>query len=254
MKLGIPTLVNYEGLDALCHSAERGSVKPDGYLIVDNGGAFDFAIARRAWLSRAIERGATLEVHSPGRNLGVAASWNAMLERSMDAGDAALAIANDDVVLGERTFEAFAREIADHPFVTADGWACFAQRADCTRRVGWYDEHFWPAYYEDNDYDLRLRRAGIVPRVVASDPIRHAGWTTVRRLGDPEWLKQARERNLRYLMEKWSPDDSNPTWPTPDSACATPFRGRMPPGWSERCVGSETQLSREKGRSRDAPW
>ncbi len=234
MKLGIPTLVNYRGLDALCLSAEQGALKPEGYLIVDNGGGYDGVAAPRDWMDMASARGASIHLHAPGRNLGVAASWNWMLDRSLQAGESALAIANDDVILGGSTFEGLLRELSGHPFVTADGWACFAQRADCTRLVGWYDENFWPAYYEDNDYDLRLRRAGIVPRIAAADPIRHEGWTTTRILGDADWLREGRERNRRYFMAKWSPDDAHAIWPTVETASDSPFRGRPPRGWNER--------------------
>src|SRR6185369_4516607 len=37
VKLGVPTLVCSELLDRLLESAERGAVKPAGYVIVDNG-------------------------------------------------------------------------------------------------------------------------------------------------------------------------------------------------------------------------
>jgi len=231
VKLGVPTLANQAGLDALCLSAEQGSLKPTGYLIVDNGDAYDGSSKRHPWMDLAAARGASVELYRPGRNLGVAASWNWMLERTLDEG---LVIANDDVSLGQRAFEDLVGALATHPFATADGWACFAQSSECTRRVGWYDENFWPAYYEDNDYELRMRRAGIVPHVIAAQSITHVGWATTRTLGDPEWLREGRERNRHYFMAKWCPDDTNMVWPTAESACAVPFRGAPAAGWSER--------------------
>lgn len=231
MKLGVPTLANHAGLDALCLSAEQGSQKPTGYLIVDNGGAYDGSPERHPWMELAAARGASVELYRPGRNLGVAASWNWMLERTLDEG---LVIANDDVSLGPSAFADLVDALATRPFATADGWACFAQSPECTRRVGWYDENFWPAYYEDNDYALRMHRAGIVPHVIAAESITHVGWATTRTLGDPEWLREGRERNRHYFMAKWCPDDTNMAWPTAESACDTPFRGAPPAGWSER--------------------
>ena len=73
--LGVPVLSRYDLLERLLASAEAGTVKPDRYLIVDNGRQLD---VRSPGISRAVERGATVSVLSPGRNLGVAASWNAI--------------------------------------------------------------------------------------------------------------------------------------------------------------------------------
>jgi GT2 family glycosyltransferase len=232
VKLGIPTLANYDGLDAMCLSAEQGKVKPSGYIVVDNGGTYDGAAKHHVWMEQASARGASIELYTPGYNLGVAASWNWMLERAFGMGESALVIANDDVSFGEQTFAELVLGLDSLPFVSADGWACFGQTASCTTRVGWYDENFWPAYYEDNDYEMRLRRAGISPVRVVSQPLQHVGWATTRRLGDPAWLREGRERNRQYFQRKWSPDGTS--WPTQSHACTEPFRGSPPSGWEER--------------------
>jgi GT2 family glycosyltransferase len=239
MKLGIPTLVNYEGVDDLCRSAEHGSLRPTGYVIVDNGGGF----SRREppdWCQAARARGATVEVHTPGRNLGVAASWNWILARTLD--DGGVIVANDDVLFGQQTFEDLVRGMEAYPFVLGAGWACFGQRADCTLAVGFYDERFWPAYYEDNDYQIRMHAAGIAYPTVVTERMRHAEWTTTRALDDPGWLREGRERNRQYLLDKWSPDGAS--WPTHENACERPFRGSPPPGWAEGRLQADDVLMR----------
>lgn len=49
----------------------------------------------------------------------------------------------------------------------ATGWSCFALTARAVREVGTFDENIFPVYFEDQDYEWRLHRAGL-----ASDHIR----------------------------------------------------------------------------------
>lgn len=201
--LGVPTLRRYDLLSQLILSAEAGSHKPSRYLIVDNGGEFGEHAPPMPGVEAALARGAPIEVLTPRENLGVAASWNALLDR---AGNEPIAIANDDVQLGSDALEALARALAaGHDFVIAEGppgangWCLFAQTMRCTELVGPYDENFFPAYYEDSDYDQRLLRAGIaVHREPAT--LRHEGWATLR--VDPA-VADGRQRSEEYFRKKW---------------------------------------------------
>jgi GT2 family glycosyltransferase len=202
MKLGVPTLLCYDQLDGLLRSAEAGTVQPTGYIIIDNGGTYERARAERIVGHRP---GVSLDLLQPGENLGVAKSWNRILSL---AGDEPIVIANDDVVLGAETFEEMSSTAMRALFVSGDGWCLFAQQPECTRRVGLYDERFWPAYYEDTDYHVRLMRAGIEPVRPLSQPVQHAGWSTTRALGDPPWLAEGRARNREYFIRKWGADSA----------------------------------------------
>ena len=91
MKLGVATLWSYDQLDKLLRSAERGTEPPTGYVIVDNGGFYETSRAE-AIVGR--RRGVTVECVTPGSNLGVAASWNRILDL---AGDGPIVISNDDM-------------------------------------------------------------------------------------------------------------------------------------------------------------
>lgn len=221
MKLGVPTLVSYELLDRLLESAERGTVRPSGYVIIDNGGLYSRA---RAEAIVAQTRAVSLEFVAPRVNLGVAASWNVILDL---AGDEAVVIANDDVVLGPEMFGEMSRALERALFVSGVGWALFGQTPECTRLVGPYDENFWPAYFEDVDYEIRLRRAGVTPVYPLSTGMEHALGSTTQRLGHA-WISGHVERNRRYLVAKWGGDSAQ------TARYREPFDGRPPPGWSER--------------------
>lgn len=214
MKLGVPVLVNFEGLVRLIESAERGSLAPSGYVIVFNGGDLS-SLPNRPWRSK---------IHAviPDENIGVAASWNKMLELGEP-----IVIANDDVVLGERTFEEMTRDLETHRIV-GNGWCLFGQTPECTQTVGFYDENFWPGYYEDSDYAVRLVRAGVSGTWNCSEPVQHAGcWTTFNALGRPDWMAVAIEQSRLYFVQKWGGMPDSETY-------SKPFDGRIPDGWSLR--------------------
>jgi len=228
MKLGIPTLCRYDLLLRLVRSAEAGSLRPSGYIIVDNGGGLPEGELRALLGARF------LEIVRPDKNIGVAASWNLIIDR---AAPEDVIISNDDIVLGKDTFREMASALEDSLFVEGDGWALFGQQHQLVHLVGYYDENFWPAYYEDVDYDLRLARAGIRPfRPVLSEPVHHEGWATTTSLGSPEWLRLGRERNHAYFISKWGGESKNPRWNGNDAIVhyAEPFNGNPPDGWNER--------------------
>jgi GT2 family glycosyltransferase len=215
MKLGIPTLQCYDLLLLLIESAQAGTESPSEYVIVDNGGGL-------------LDSGAPLPSNArvivPGRNLGVAASWNLLLD---DAGDEPIVISNDDVKLGRRTFEEMRYGLTTNLMVCS-GWALFAQAPEITRQVGYYDENFWPAYYEDSDYEVRLARAGIERVWPVTEPVDHAGcWTTTTRLGNPEWLWRGVQNCQGYFMRKWGALPGGVLYDEP-------FNGKYPPGWRLR--------------------
>lgn len=226
MKLGVPTLVSYELLDGLLESAERGTVKPSGYLIIDNGGFYE---RRRA---EALVRGRTavsLQVVTPSANLGVAASWNLILDL---AGDEPIVIANDDLLLGAEMFGEMSRALERAPFVSGVGWALFGQTSECTRLVGPYDENFWPAYFEDVDYEIRLRRAGITIERPLSTHLHHVMGSTTRHLGH-DWISPHVERNRRYSrLSLWSERVAN------RGVSATVRVHRIETAWTQTKTGS----------------
>ena len=220
MKLCIPTLSNYDGVDELVRSAEAGRVKPTGYVVLDNGGGYSCERLVQV-VGRADAEAAFIQ---PRENLGVAASWNRFLDLHQHE---PIVISNDDIVLGEEAFADLVRHSYER-LHAGYGWALFMQRPDCTEKVGYYDENFWPAYYEDIDYIIRMRRAGVPEhRLEGKIDIQHGGWTTVNQLGDPPWLADGRDKNRSYLIAKWGTDQHGTPY-------AEPFNGRPPPGWDLR--------------------
>jgi hypothetical protein len=180
------------------------------------------------------DRAAVAELISPGTNIGVAAAWNRILE--MTRSDSGVVISNDDIEFGSKTFEELSNALAAYPFVEGEGWALFGQTPEVVETIGYYDENFWPAYYEDVDYDERLRRAEVARAAPLSSPVAHHGWATTTAVGDADWLKQGRARNHAYFTRKWGGGSRNPRWNGSPEILQyeTPFDGKPPDGWSLR--------------------
>ncbi len=145
--VGIPTLNRYDLLEKCIDGILSGTAVPQKIYIVDNGGRLEG------------HPSPLVEIIRPGRNLGVAASWNT-LHRMVQPSQ--LVIMNDDIVVRRNTLQAMVEQPG--PFVTADGSQCFCVfllRNECWSRVGQFDETFWPAYHEDNDYRKRMELAGV---------------------------------------------------------------------------------------------
>jgi hypothetical protein len=236
MKLGIPTLCRYDLLAKLIQSAEDGSELPDEYLIIDNGGKLDLEL-----LGQLVETSRMLPIRliSPGENWGVARSWNHIIEL---AGEEPVVISNDDIIFNHKTFEEMAHATKTHPFVDGLQWALFAQTPECKVRVGLYDEHFYPAYYEDTDYNIRLDRAGIIPFCALSEPVQHIGWATTRTSEDAQWIDEMRERNRQYFVRKWGYD--GPAENSVTNSCREPFNGETPPVFIPNVVPRTRPLMR----------
>jgi GT2 family glycosyltransferase len=67
-------------------------------------------------------------------------------------------------------------------------------------RVGKFDERFWPAYFEDDDYHRRAIQLGVGLGIrTCLAPFRHYRSTTINRYPD---LRQHFDRNRLYFIAK----------------------------------------------------
>jgi hypothetical protein len=99
------------------------------------------------------------------KNVGVAASWNQLCKAIFKEHEYAL-ILNDDIYLGrqEWSLNSFFTWLEINPiadfFVGPKDWCAFLISKKCYKQVGDFDERFLPAYYEDNDYAMRMKLMG----------------------------------------------------------------------------------------------
>lgn len=115
--------------------------------------------------------------------LGVAGAWNYGLRELFLREDAKkVLVVNQDVILRPDTYEVlnsepggFVTAVSAHQFLDPleyqrdsgydkrphPDFSCFRISRDCYREVGEFDENFYPAWFEDNDYHIRMAKAGI---------------------------------------------------------------------------------------------
>ena len=174
-------------------------------------------------------------------NKSVAESWNYGINESKDADY--IFIVNNDVLLHPRTIDNLILfiEKTDYAMVTArnlnDGqfiksflpkiivpdfdpedlkpitnwreegpdFSGFLIRPSIVDKIGYFDENFWPAYFEDNDMATRIHKAGLHAKRVSTAPYYHYGSTTVN--NNPAIKKLIQngtfEKCKKYFIEKW---------------------------------------------------
>jgi hypothetical protein len=197
--VGYPTLNNYAGLEQSIRSVLSSSVKPNGIIVIDNGGSFVPTVS-------------SVQVIRPRKNLGVSSSWN--LLHKIVAGTDRLLISNDDVEYSSDCIEhalnlntGFAAvNIKDLRGRDYSGWSSFFQSEEVWEKVGDYDENFYPAYYEDNDYCWRMGLQGIKMVRAGGSPGRHvvsATFKNVNEKAQKDWLQSLVAKNKAYYADKW---------------------------------------------------
>ncbi|MCX5966471.1 MAG: glycosyltransferase [Cyanobacteria bacterium] len=189
--LGVPVYRRYDLLAKLIKSALAGTMVPDRIVVVDNGCSFN------AQYRGPMER---VEVIRHGTNEGCAAGWNRILKAATDSKDEII-LANDDIVLRCDGIEIMIRQLRSDngkSVVRGHGFSLFCLSQQTWRRVGMFDERFWPAYLEDKDYKYRLSLASVPlpPKVAAAS--RHSSSASLNTFSPLERI----QFNLRYTLNR----------------------------------------------------
>ncbi len=168
------------------------------------------------------------EVHRYPRNLGLAASWNLGMRKIKEDGNDFLIILSASAVL-EDSIERFADSIVDYESQNglqyrylASGRAtlhCFAQTNVSVDVGGYFDENFWPIYYEDTDYCRRSKLNGINTKVVPlnlPDLVYSRAYSIAMRDKRLFKLHQFNAGRIgQYYVDKWGAHQGSETYITP---------------------------------------
>lgn len=165
-------------------------------------------------------------------NRGLARSWNEGLHLAMQAKCDAAFLLNDDLFFYEGGYAALVHTVgalkaisrnvayatplgletgtsAHAGQVQPQHFACCAIMPEMIERVGYLDETFTPAYYEDVDYDRRARLAGMDVHVHQAVIVEHERSGTSRMMSALEKAEAERQyaQNREYFIRKWGGDD-----------------------------------------------
>ena len=165
-------------------------------------------------------------------NKGVAAAWNIGTRRAIADGCDIIFILNDDIVISPGAIDhmvAWIKQdtkiwvitgtdhrnslqpgqvaVMDDPdyeidIIDAPDFAFFALSKESYWFIGEFDEHFHPAYFEDNDYVIRCLRSGKKPVRSQNAAFYHYGSRTQNH-GKPVVPSPKFLENRTYFVRKW---------------------------------------------------
>ena len=200
--IGIPTLNRADLLnEALANYFE--DFKNTEIVICDNGN------------QEIITRERNFVHYKPEKNLGVSGSWNMLMDYADKVKGTHVLILNDDIYLGksEDELNTIVRLWNPEFLCTELNWCSFILSVETFKKVGNFDENFFPAYFEDNDYFRRMLLAN-VPIIMNPmlNPVIYRNSMTIQK--SPE-LNNGFEKNRQYYISKWGGQPTQETFATP---------------------------------------
>lgn len=147
----VPVLTEHHRLNDML--ASLGDVEVRDLIIIDNGDDPEFL--------PIVKNVQNLYYWNMPSNLGVAASWNLGIKATPFS--PGWMIVNFDVSFGEGAVEQFMADCGVNNMVLGGKppWACVWIGSQVVEQVGLFHEGFHPAYFEDNDYELRAKHHGV---------------------------------------------------------------------------------------------
>ena len=208
--VGVPTLSQFQLLGRLLGSIKSQTDKPDGIFLIDNSnGKLPDYLADQA------------DVVYEANNLGVARSWNLLIETAPNDDDLVLITNDDNELVPEAvaTFRRYGQDMPSQNYFTSKsgGFSCFCFRKKALTEVGRFDESFYPAYYEDNDYHHRIKQRGIdyQPVDIETYILGFDGMSSWSSRGtdtpetDKEMINIGSRLNHLYYQKKWGIGQEN---------------------------------------------
>ena len=144
----IPVLNRFDLLEECISSID---CDVEHLLIVDNSGQYS--------IPAGLYGGKVTVLNMPA-NMGVAGSWNLGIKSFPFA--PYWIIASNDIKYAPGQLQKLADNSSpDVVIKTSQAWSSFSIGSNIVKKVGLFDENYHPAYYEDTDYESRMRRLGL---------------------------------------------------------------------------------------------
>jgi GT2 family glycosyltransferase len=166
---------------------------------------------------------------------GLAAVWNLSILKARELGCSLFLVLNNDIILSPTTIDNLVKKMSTGKYVMATGvnqhegcekpedmllksveykedepdnehpdFSCFLINDNTIDKIGWFDENFITAYFEDSDYHARIALSGEKAVSTISAIYYHFESKTVKM--NPqirEIVKESFEHNRDYFKEKW---------------------------------------------------
>ena len=165
----IPVLNRFDLLEECISSID---CEVEHLLIVDNSGQYS--------IPAGLYSGKVTVLNMPA-NMGVAGSWNLGIKSFPFA--PYWIIASNDIKYAPGQLQKLADNSSpDVVITTSQAWSSFSIGSNIVKKVGLFDENYHPAYYEDTDYESRMRRLGLRDSLQSKniDVIAYGAATTIQ--------------------------------------------------------------------------
>jgi GT2 family glycosyltransferase len=146
------------------------------------------------------------------KNLGVAASWNQLCSAIFENHEYAI-ILNDDIYLGktEWQIENLLKHYKSDIYVSEMDWSAFILPKKVFDEIGKFDENFFPAYFEDNDYEYRLKlKNKEILKIPFLNPLVFRASKTIEK----DTKLNEFQKNKEYYIKKWGGTPGNEKYET----------------------------------------
>lgn len=213
--IGIPTLNRFDLLLPALIFYCKFDFPDTPLLLVDNG--------QQNIINNGIQhiiKNKSVFIFQQTKNIGVAGSWNLLLSSIFaDSYIKFALILNDDIYLGldEAYIETIIPQklVANHicefnnyldqafimlPENQHYNWSYFIISRKAWDIIGHFDENFYPAYYEDTDYERRAKLKNVPVLRCLKAPARYVNSGTGQ--ADPSVFANSK-KNLEYYTQKW---------------------------------------------------
>jgi glycosyltransferase involved in cell wall biosynthesis len=189
--IGIPTLNRADLLnEALIKYFE--DFENTEIFIVDNGN------------QSIITREEKFAIYRPTENLGVAKSWNHIMDYADKVDATHVLMLNDDIYLGrtEHGIKLLISTNSNADFINSmQNWCSFILTVDMWKKAGKFDEEFFPAYFEDNSFDHKMSLVKAQKSWTSFlDPVVYRNSMTIAK--DPA-LNNRFEHNRQLYIRMW---------------------------------------------------
>ncbi len=126
------------------------TIKDKNVLLVDNSGKRECEIFEKKY---------GFQVENQSENIGIPRSWNVGLKKGHD-----WTFIVSSSMLFNKPFSHIVEMLDGYEglfFRTTHGWHLCGINKQVVEKIGYFDENFYPGYFEDCDFDHRSRLAGI---------------------------------------------------------------------------------------------
>jgi GT2 family glycosyltransferase len=168
--LGFCTLKRFDLAERLLASIDY---PVEHLVIVDNSGT-------QSWQPNKPEQVKNLWLIRVPFGLGLVGAWNLIVKSTPYA--PYWVLVNDDAWFEKGALEIISQdadpEALSFPDIVPD-WSCIVLGSKVVEEAGLYDERFYPLYFDDNDYERRIREKGLqIKRIEAK--VHHENSSTLK--------------------------------------------------------------------------